>query len=108
MSSLIRCLRRECRYRLVDAIVNRVLRREVAQVFKGSNDTQFYGVGPGDVGKELPWNKSVVCVSFVGGLAQKHRRKRFENACSFRGYTLGSTIVVRGVLHIDRLLCIIL
>ena len=79
--------------------MNRVLPREVAQAVKGSNDTRFYGVGSGDVGKELPRNKSVVCVSFVGGLAQKHRRKRFQDACLFRGYTLGSTIVVRGALH---------
>ena len=79
--------------------VNRVLPREVAQVLKGPNDTRFYGVGSGDVGKELPRNKSVVCVSFVGGLAQKHRRKCFQDTCSFRVYTLGSTIVVRDVLH---------
>ena len=100
MSSWIRYLRREWRYPLVDAIVNRVLPRKVAQAVKGSNDTRFYGVGSGDVGKELPWNRSVVCALFVGELAQKHRRKRFQDACSFRGYTLGSTIVVRGVLHI--------
>ena len=62
---------RECRYRLVDAIVNRVLPREVAQAVKGSNDTRFYGVGSGDVGRELPRNKSVVCVSFVGGLSRE-------------------------------------
>ena len=31
--------------RIVDAIVNRVLPREVAQAVKGSNDTRFYGVG---------------------------------------------------------------
>ena len=85
MSSSIRCLRRECRYRLVDAIVNRVLPREVAQAVKGSNNTRFYGVGSGDVGKELPRNKSVVCVLFVGEFAQKHRRKRFQDTCSFRG-----------------------
>ena len=79
--------------------MNRVLPRKIAQAVKGSNDTRFYGVGSGDVGKELARTKSVICVSFVGGLAQKHRRKRFQDACSFRGYTLGSTIVVRGVLH---------
>ena len=79
--------------------MNGVLPREIAQAVKDSNDTRFYRVGSGDVGKELARIKSVVCVSFVGGLAQKHRRKRFQDACSFRGYTLGSTIVVRGVLH---------
>ena len=42
--------------------MNRVLPREVAQAVKGANDTRFYGVGSGDVGKELPRNKSVVCV----------------------------------------------
>ena len=100
MLSLIGCLRREYRYRTVDAIVNRVLPREVAQAVKGSNDTRFYGVESGDVDKELPRNKSVVCVSFVGGLAQKqHHRKRFQDACLFRGYNLGSTIVVRGALR---------
>ena len=78
--------------------MNRVSPREVAQAVKGSNDTRFYGVGSGDVGKELPRNKSVVCVSFVGGHAQKHHRKRFQDACLFRGYTLGSSIVVRGAL----------
>ena len=76
---------RGCRYRLVDAIVNRVLPREVAQAVKGSNDTRFYGVGSGDVGKELPRTKSVLYVLFVGELAQKHRWKRFQDACSFRG-----------------------
>ena len=33
--------------RIVDAIVNRVLPREVAQAVKGSNETRFYGVGSG-------------------------------------------------------------
>ena len=46
--------------------MNRVLPREVAQAVKGSNDTRFDGVGSGDVGKELPRTKSVVCVLFVG------------------------------------------
>ena len=36
---------RGCRYRLVDAIVNRILPRDVAQAVKGSNGTRFYGVG---------------------------------------------------------------
>ena len=62
MPSLIGCLRRECRHRIVDAIVSRVLPREVAQAVKGSNDTRFYGVGSGDVSKEMPRNKSVVCM----------------------------------------------
>ena len=39
------CLRHECHYRLVDAIVNRALPREVVQTVKGSNATRFYGVG---------------------------------------------------------------
>ena len=30
-----------------------------------------------------------------GELSLKHLRKRFQDACLFRGYTLGSTIVVR-------------
>ena len=76
---------RGCRYRLVDASVNRVLPREVAQAVKGSNDTRFYGVGSGDVGKELPWNKSVLCVLFVGEPAHIHDRELSQNACSFRG-----------------------
>ena len=78
---------RECHYRIVSStpFVNMVLPREVAQAVKGSNGTRFYGVGSGDVGKELPRNKSVLCVLFVDGLAQKHRRKRFQDACSFRG-----------------------
>ena len=56
---------------IVDAVVNRVLPREVAQAVKGSNDTRFYRVGSGDVGKELPRNKSVLCLSFVGGLSHE-------------------------------------
>ena len=51
--------------------MNRVLPREVAQAVKGSIDTRFYGVGSSDVGKELPRNKSVLCVSFVGGLSHE-------------------------------------
>ena len=51
--------------------VNRVLPREVAQAVKGSNDTRFYGVGSGDVGKELPRNKSVVCVLLLGERSQR-------------------------------------
>ena len=79
MSSLIRCLRRECRYRLVDAVVSRVLPREVSQAVKGSNDTRFYGMGSGDVGKELPRTKSVVCVadlprSTAGNVSRMHVR----------------------------------
>ena len=56
------CGESEYRCLKVDANVNRVLPRVVAQAVKGSNDTRFYGVGSGDVGKELPRNKSVVCV----------------------------------------------
>ena len=85
MSSLIRCLRRECCYRLVDAIVNRVLPREVAQAVKGSNDTRFYEVGSGDAGKELPRNKSVVCVLLWASVPMKYHKKRFQDACLFRG-----------------------
>ena len=58
------------RCRIVDAIVKRVLPREVAQAVKGSNDTQFYGVVSGEVGKELPRNKSVVCVLLMGERSQ--------------------------------------
>ena len=43
-----------------EVFVNRVLPREVAQAVQGSSDTRFYGVGSGDVGKELPRNKSVL------------------------------------------------
>ena len=50
--------------------MNRVLPREVAQAVKGSNDTRFYGVRSGDVGKELPQNKSVVCVLLLGERSQ--------------------------------------
>ena len=85
---------------LINLSANRILPREVAQAVKDSNDTRFYGVGSVDVGKELSRNKSIVCVSFMGGHAQKRHRKRFQDACLFRGYTLGSTIVVRGALHI--------
>ena len=44
----------------INLCVNRVLPREVAQAVKGSNDTRFYGGGSGDVGKELPRNRSFV------------------------------------------------
>ena len=78
--------------------MNRVLPREVAQAVMGSNDTRFYAVGSGDVGKELPRNKSVVYVSFVGGHAQSTTGNVSRmHVCS--GNTLGSTIVVRGALH---------
>ena len=80
--------------------MNRVLPREVAQAVKGSNDIRFYGLGSGDVGKELPRNKSDVCVLFVGEPAQKHRQETFPGFMFFRGYPLGSTIVVRGGLHV--------
>ena len=88
MPSLIGCLRREYRYRIVDTIVNRVLPCEVAQAVKGSNDTRFYGVGSGDAGKELPRNKSVVsvCCALRGELSLKHHGKRFQDACLFQGY----------------------
>ena len=78
--------------------MNRVLPCEIAQVIKGSNDTQLYGVGSGDIGKELPRNKLVVCVLLLG--------ERFRDTtgnvsrihvCS--GDILRSTIVVRGALH---------
>ena len=52
--------------------MNRVLPREVAQAVKGSNDTRFYGVGSGDVGKELPRNKSVVFVLLLGERSHVH------------------------------------
>ena len=78
---------------LINLSVNRILPREVAQAVKDSNDTRFYGVGSGDVGKELSRNKSVVCVSFKGGHAQKRHRKRFQDACLFRGYTLGQPLL---------------
>ena len=58
--------------RIVYAIGNRVLPREVAQAVKGSDDTRFYGVGSGDVGKELPRNKSALCVLFVGERSHQH------------------------------------
>ena len=60
------CVHKYYRCRIVDAIVNRVLPCEVAQFVKGSNDTRFYGVGSGDVGKELPRNKFVVCLLLLG------------------------------------------
>ena len=62
--------------------MNRVLPREVAQAVKCSNDTRFYGVGSGDVGTELPRNKSVSCVLFVGEPAQKHLQETFPG-CMF-------------------------
>ena len=62
--------------------MNRVLPREVGQAVKGSNDTRFYGVGSGNVDKELPRNKSVLCLSFAGGLAQKHQHETFPG-CMF-------------------------
>ena len=70
------------------ANVNKVLPHEVAQTVKGSNDTRFYGVGSGDVGKELPRNKSVLCVLFVGELAQKHRQKTFPTYMFVAGIIL--------------------
>ena len=69
-------------------IVNRVLPREVAQAVKGSNDTRFYGVGSGDVGKELPRNKSVLYVLFVGEPAQKHRQETFPGCMFVAGIIL--------------------
>ena len=66
--------------------MNRVLPRAVAQSGgKGSNDTRFYGVESGDVGQELPRNKSVAFVS-LGRTCPKHHRKRFQDTCLFRGY----------------------
>ena len=70
------------------ANVNKVLPHEVAQTVKGSNDTRFYGVGSGDVGKELPRNKSVLCVLFVGELAQKHRQETFPTYMFVAGIIL--------------------
>ena len=59
--------------------VNGVLPRKVAQAVNGSNDTRFYGVGSGDVGKELPRNKSVVCV-LLGASLPKAPQETFP-AC---------------------------
>ena len=56
-------------------------------------------MGSGDVGKELPRNKSVVFVLLLGERSHIHDRELSQHACLFRGYTLGSTIVVRGALH---------
>ena len=67
---------------------NRVLPREVAQAVKGPNDTRFYGVGSGDVGKELTRNKSVSCVLFVGEPAQKHRLEAFPGGMFVAGIIL--------------------
>ena len=80
--------------------MNRVLPHEVAQAVKGSNDTRFYGVRSGDVGKELPRTKSVVCVFLLGERPHNTQQGTFP-ACMFVPgiYTLGSTIVVRGALH---------
>ena len=43
---------------------------EVAQAVNGSNDTRFYEVGSGDVGKEPPRNKFVVGVLLLGERSQ--------------------------------------
>ena len=56
-------------------------------------------MGSDDVGKELPRNKSVLCGSLWASGPMKHHRKGFQDACLFRGYPLGSNIVVRGGLH---------
>ena len=68
--------------------MNRVLPREVAQAIKGSNDTRLYGLGSGHVGKELPRNKSVLCVLFVGEPAQKHRQETFPGCMFVAGIIL--------------------
>ena len=49
---------------------------------KRFNDTRFYEVGSGDVGKELPRTKSVVCVSFVGRLSHEVPQETFPG-CVF-------------------------
>ena len=79
--------------------MNRVLTREVAQAAKGSNYTRFYGVWSGDVDKELPRNKSVLSVLLLGERSHARDRELSQHAGLFRGYSLGSTIVVRGALH---------
>ena len=66
---------------------------------KGSNDTRFYGVGSGDVGKELPRNKSVVSVLFGGEISRTHQQETSSRMYVRSGNTRGSTIVVRGALH---------
>ena len=89
MSSLIRFLRRESRSRIVDAIVDRVLPREVAQAVKGSNDTRFYGVGSGDVGKKLPRIKSVVvCVLVKGERSHEAPQETFPGCMFVLGISL--------------------
>ena len=82
--------------------MNRVLPREAAQAVKCSNHTRFYGVGSGDVGKELARTKSVVCVSFVGGLAQKHQQETFPGCMFVPGIILRVNLCcTRCPPHID-------
>ena len=68
--------------------MNRVLQREVAQAVKGSNDTRFYGVGSGDVGKELPRAKSVVCVLFEGERSHEAPQETFPGCMFVPGISL--------------------
>ena len=62
-----------------------VLPREVAQAVKVLTTLDSTS-GIGDVGKELPRNKSVVSVLFVGEPAHVHDREVSQHARLFRGY----------------------
>ena len=79
--------------------MNRVLPREVAQAVKGSNDTRFYGVGSDDVGKELSRTKSVLCVSFVGGLSHEAPQEAFPGCMFVPGIYLRVNHCYTSVLH---------
>ena len=79
--------------------MSKVLPREVAQAVKGSNDTRFYGVGLGDVGKELPRTKSVLCVSFVGGLSPEAPQEMFPGCMFVPGIYLRVDHCCTSVLH---------
>ena len=95
-AGILKCGESEYRCLKVDANVRGVLPREVAQAVNGSDDTRNYGVGSGDVGKELP-RVEPVDVCSLGRTCPEHLKKQVAG-CIF-GDTLGSTIVVRGALH---------
>ena len=96
-AGIVICGESKCRSLKVDANVRGVLPREVAQAVKVPTILEGYGVGSGDVGKELPRGWSRKCLSFgadmpVAFLETGSRMHIFRD-------TLGSTMVVRGALH---------
>ena len=89
---LMECGLHEYRCRIVDANVNRVLPREVAQAVMVRRHS-FNGVLVRDVGKELPRVEPGLSMLF-GSSKPKARLETFP-ACICSGDTLGTTIVPR-------------